>query len=444
MTFMKRALVLGGGGSRGSYEIGVWKAMRQLNLSYDIITGTSIGSINGALMVQNEYDKAYEFWSKITVDDVMASGINLDFDLEVLLSQKEKLKPFLKNYITNKGADISPLRKIMEEIFDETKLRNSKVDYGLVTLQIPSLKPLELTKNEIPDGKLTDYILASASCFPAFPMCKIDGKRYIDGGYYDNLPINLAIKMGATDIVAVDLFHKNETHPDLINTKPFIKYIVPSWDLGTILNFEHNGLLHNMQLGYLDTMKQFSKLDGYRYAFKKTTLPWKIDQIGERYLDLIRTFEAQIPLRNNGTFLKLLEEDCLTKRLKKHTYQQCLTKKDYVIRGCELGMEALRMDPLDVYHLKKVSKEMLEHYHRKERYQYTDLLTKIKNVKTLSKKYEIVKTMDHEYLVGYLYHRLLEHKKELNDLYLYAAVIPKEVAAALYLVAVHDVLKYKE
>ena len=47
---MKRAVVLSGGGSKGSYEIGVWKALRRLHIKYDIVTGTSIGALNGALM----------------------------------------------------------------------------------------------------------------------------------------------------------------------------------------------------------------------------------------------------------------------------------------------------------------------------------------------------------------------------------------------------------
>ena len=62
-----------------------------------------------------------------------------------------------------------------------------------------------LTKNEIPKGKLISYIIASATCFPAVELKEIDGDYYVDGGYYDNLPINLAIDMGADEIIAVDL-----------------------------------------------------------------------------------------------------------------------------------------------------------------------------------------------------------------------------------------------
>ena len=57
-----KALVLAGGGAKGSYEMGVWKALRKLGMKFDIITGTSIGALNGALMVQNSYFKGMHLW----------------------------------------------------------------------------------------------------------------------------------------------------------------------------------------------------------------------------------------------------------------------------------------------------------------------------------------------------------------------------------------------
>ena len=47
---LNRGLVLGGGGSRGAYEIGVWRAARELKIDFDVVTGTSIGALNGALV----------------------------------------------------------------------------------------------------------------------------------------------------------------------------------------------------------------------------------------------------------------------------------------------------------------------------------------------------------------------------------------------------------
>jgi len=62
-----------------------------------------------------------------------------------------------------------------------------------------------ITKDNTDKNKLKDYILASATCYPVFKPTIIDNIKYIDGGHYDNLPINLAIELGADEVIAVDL-----------------------------------------------------------------------------------------------------------------------------------------------------------------------------------------------------------------------------------------------
>ena len=96
---MKRVLVFGGGGSKGAYEIGVWKALDELGLHFDAVCGTSIGALIGTMYVQQDYDKLVELWEKIDVEDVIASGINLDFDMDLLMSQKGKYKELLAGYV---------------------------------------------------------------------------------------------------------------------------------------------------------------------------------------------------------------------------------------------------------------------------------------------------------------------------------------------------------
>ena len=52
------ALVLGGGGAHGAYQIGVWQALKEHNIQFEIITGTSVGALNGALILQGDMEKA--------------------------------------------------------------------------------------------------------------------------------------------------------------------------------------------------------------------------------------------------------------------------------------------------------------------------------------------------------------------------------------------------
>lgn len=66
----KKALVLCGGGARGGYHIGVWKALKEINYKPNIITGTSVGALNGALLAIKEDKLAQEIWENMTMDTV--------------------------------------------------------------------------------------------------------------------------------------------------------------------------------------------------------------------------------------------------------------------------------------------------------------------------------------------------------------------------------------
>lgn len=274
-----KALVLSGGGSKGSYQIGAWKALRKLNIKYDIITGTSVGALNGALMVQNEYRKATNIWKRINLkvlfgEDIIKSKSNL-----------ELYKMYSKNFIKNGGMDISELEKIIKKAISIEKFYSSKINYGLITYNLSNKEAEKLQKKDIEKEHLADYLMASATCFPAFKKKDIKGEKYIDGGYHDNLPINLAIDMGADEIIAIDL-----NAPGFKKTpkkKVKITYIKPKNKLTNFLNFDEQGATRNMKLGYNDTMKTFNKLEGNEFTFKKNHIEKNRVLYQDTYLHII-------------------------------------------------------------------------------------------------------------------------------------------------------------
>ena len=72
---MKIALVLCGGGSLGSYEVGAIKKLIEKGIKFDIVTGTSIGALNGYFVATEQFDKAIELWETIKNDDVFRWGV---------------------------------------------------------------------------------------------------------------------------------------------------------------------------------------------------------------------------------------------------------------------------------------------------------------------------------------------------------------------------------
>ncbi len=249
MENRKTALVLGGGGSRGAYEIGVWQALRELGIKIDVITGSSVGAINGALIVQDTFDLAVSLWKEIETPMV--------FDMEI------------KDIIANTGIGTNKLKDLLTKYIDEAAVRKSAMDYGLVTLELPSMVPKFLMKEQIPQGMLIDYILASSALFPAIKTYQINNMRYVDGGYTDNLPVGLALDRGATHVIAVDLETVGVIRRNRLQDADYLRIIQCPWDLGNILFFDKINSRRIMRLGYLDTMKAFQVFDGSYFCFVK-------------------------------------------------------------------------------------------------------------------------------------------------------------------------------
>ena len=260
----KRAVVLGGGGAKGAYQIGVWQALRELGLDFQVVTGTSVGALNGALMAQGEFEAAYDLWWNMDNTQVM-EGIPSASD--TLDSRLAVYRAFIREMVTKGGVDISPLEETIRSILDEEKLRQSGVVYGIVTVDMTTLTPVRLYLRDMPQGAVADYMIASASCFPAFKPRTIEKSRFIDGGYYDNLPVEMAAKAGVplSEIWAVDVDGvgiKRSFCPEIP-----VHTVRSCWDLGNFLIFEKDQCRRNIRLGYWDAMKTAGACDGRAYAF---------------------------------------------------------------------------------------------------------------------------------------------------------------------------------
>ena len=224
----QKALVLAGGGARGSYQVGVWRALMELDWHPQIITGTSVGGLNGAMFVLDLYETARDMWLTIRSRDVM--------ELPKENADLSALHQFLRRVVKEGGMDVTPLEEIVERVLDEDALRAAPIRLGIVTVEQRGLRPRELTLEDIPAGQVRDYLMASAACFPALRARQIDGVKFLDGGYSDNMPTGLAKTMGAEELVCVDLEGVGITRPNLTGLPTTM--IRSYWELGDILHFD--------------------------------------------------------------------------------------------------------------------------------------------------------------------------------------------------------------
>ncbi len=260
-------LVLAGGGAKGAYQIGAWKAMREIGVEIEMIAGVSIGAINGALIAQGDFDRTVELWSNIEVKD----GIQMEAQLKAPenLFSFSNLPQIFHEIIKNGGVDVTPARNLVAQYVDEEKVRASGIPLGLVTFQLSSMKPVELFVEEMQDGLLVDYLMLSAR-FPGLHNQSPDGAKYLDGGIYDNAPVRMLRQRGINRFIVVDISNmKGIGHKDDLSCADII-YIRPNdpKELGESFEFDKPMTEKRMRMGYLDAKKAFGFLRGQNYYFQ--------------------------------------------------------------------------------------------------------------------------------------------------------------------------------
>ncbi len=266
--FKKYGLVLAGGGAKGAYQLGAWKALREMHIRFNAIAGVSIGSINGALIAQGDYKKALEMWQNVSVD----KGIKISEELpdEEYLFSKKNWSVLLREFLKNGGFDASPTKEFLLSYIDEEKIRKKKIPLGLVTVQMnQGVKPLEFFLEDIPEGKLVDYLLASSS-IPLANNIGPDGEKFLDGGIYDNTPVMTLKKRGYNRLIVIDISNIKGVAHNLNFRNSKVVYIRPYDidDLGPAFNFDEEMIDRRIKMGYLDTRKAFGCLLGDIYYFK--------------------------------------------------------------------------------------------------------------------------------------------------------------------------------
>ncbi len=181
----KVAFVLGGGGLRGSAEVGMVKALAEAGIEPDLVVGTSIGSINGAIIAAgplNEMTARLEsMWSELTASGVLHEG---------LLSRAANFVRHRTHMHSNASMRKLVLDWLPVQRFDELA----------VPFQCSAACVETSSEWWFDSGVLIDAILSSCAVPGLLPPVEVDGRHYIDGGVVNSIPISRALELGATTI----------------------------------------------------------------------------------------------------------------------------------------------------------------------------------------------------------------------------------------------------
>ncbi len=197
---VRTALVLSGGGAKGAYQVGVIKELCRQGIKIDLVTGSSIGAFNGALMaefINSGLDfketacKLEKVWQEVThILSLNWSGFVGNLFNPLLIPSiftNREVKKILAKYISKE-----------RKFFDYTDCQLSVTGTNLNTRD---LHIFDFNS----DVTVNNAVLASMAYPVAYPSMKIDNNYYIDGGFLDNTPLKEAILWGARKIYVVFL-----------------------------------------------------------------------------------------------------------------------------------------------------------------------------------------------------------------------------------------------
>ncbi len=284
----KIGLVLSGGGARGGAHIGVIKALEELNIPIDYITGTSIGALIGGLYASGipieEIEKMVNNidWSSIFDDTPSFDKLKIRKKSEV----KKYIHPFnmgIKNFkillpkgiVTGQKINFAIQKMVLKgkQSEDFTKL---PIPFKAVTTDILTGETVVISK-----GNFAKALRCSMSVPGVFSPVEFGNYLLVDGGLRNNIPIKLAKEMGADIVIAVDisavLLDKKHLNNMLAVTRQMIKImmqqntseqlsfltnkdILITPDLGDIDSGQFDRLKEAANIGYLTTIKQKTKL----------------------------------------------------------------------------------------------------------------------------------------------------------------------------------------
>lgn len=180
------AFVLGGGGLRGAAEVGMIKALAEAGIQPDLVVGTSIGSVNGAIVASgplpDSATRLEAMWrNQLSSGDVLREG---------LISRLANLARHRTHLHSNHG-----LRDLLLEHLPVRRFEDLTTPFQCSAACIE-------TSSEwwFESGPLIDPILSSSAAPGLFPPVEVDGRHYIDGGVVNSIPVSRAVELGATTI----------------------------------------------------------------------------------------------------------------------------------------------------------------------------------------------------------------------------------------------------
>ncbi|MCI1722616.1 MAG: patatin-like phospholipase family protein [Lachnospiraceae bacterium] len=260
-------VVLEGGGAKGAYQIGVWRALIEAGIRIRGLAGTSVGGLNAAFICMGDWEKARHCWENLTYSKIMSTD---DLTMDKFLKGRLPLGKAWQTtvaFIKNKGYDVTPLKELIADNVDGDRIRSWPGDIVVMSFNLDTKKEEEISLKDKTDEQIHDFLLATAYMAPVFKTEPLQGAHYIDGGFGDNVPVDALIRRNYKDLIVIRIygvgFVRNTKIPDDVH----VTEIAPHKDLGSIMAFTEENSRKNIIYGYYSGMRVLYGLKGRIFYF---------------------------------------------------------------------------------------------------------------------------------------------------------------------------------
>ncbi len=231
----KTGLALGGGAARGIAHLGVLKVLEKYNFKPDIVVGTSMGAIIGAIYACKKYSSIDEL-IEILYDVLQSEEFeSLGFDIFEENDSEDNNKVLGKfRYIIKRIILFEKMFKAKNHIIDGKKFEDvlklflPNVDIEDLPIKFATVA-LDIKTGEeviINSGSLIKAVMASSSIPGIFPLVKYKNYCLVDGGWVDKVPAPAARRLGANKVVSVDVSITSKRESiDFKNSLEFMLYV---------------------------------------------------------------------------------------------------------------------------------------------------------------------------------------------------------------------------
>lgn len=186
----RTAFVLGGGGLLGAAEVGMLHALHDRGVTPDVVIGTSIGAINGAIVAAYPGEQAVPMLERLWTSEATTTVFGT--------SAWQRVGTIARSWTHT--HPVEPLRELLRQQLGDSRIEDLPTPFQCVAASIE-----RAAEHWFTEGPLIDALLATSAVPGLLPPAEVGGEHFVDGGLVHSIPLGRAVALGADTVYVLQV-----------------------------------------------------------------------------------------------------------------------------------------------------------------------------------------------------------------------------------------------